>query len=271
MAIGPSFREWPSPNDQAYRSSSYDTAKIEETERIITTLEKHLPGFRKALLYNTLATPTTIERYTMKPGGSVTGPKHCMGQELMNRPHAKTKWENLFMCGESTVMGTGSPSVTISGVSAANMVLRRLGKEEYIWRKGMKDYVKEYRASDLPQVKAGSNIRPNSIENQKFIEIHDEASLCQWCELAPCLSVCPAKYDIRGILRRIEVGNYEGAFSILKTEIKKKKSVTINCLDCPAPCYEACKGKSGNVPPVKIKNTFLSLNILLKNELDEKK
>lgn len=37
------------------------------------------------------------------------------------------------MCGESTVMGTGSPSVTISGISAANMVLRRLGKEEYIW------------------------------------------------------------------------------------------------------------------------------------------
>ncbi len=256
MAIGPSLREWPSPRDPDYRSSSYETAKKEETERILTTLEKHMPGFRKALRYNTLATPTTIERYTMKPGGSVTGPKHCMGQELLKRPHARTKWENLFMCGESTVMGTGSPSVTISGISAANMVLRRLGKEEYIWRKGMKDFVKEYRATDLPDNNASSHIRANALENEKYIKLHDDASLCQWCEDAPCLTVCPAEYDIRGILRRIEVGNYQGAYSVLR---EGNKANDINCLNCPAPCYKACKGKSGKVPPVKIKNTFLSL------------
>ncbi len=46
--------------------------------------------------------------------------------------------------------------------------------------------------------------------------LHDDASLCQWCEDAPCLTVCPAEYDIRGILRRIEVGNYQGAYSILR-------------------------------------------------------
>lgn len=71
------------------------------------------------------------------------------------------------MCGESTVMGTGSPSVTISGVSAANMVLRRLGKKEYIWRKGMKDFVKEYRVSDLPHLKSLSHISPNSLEDER--------------------------------------------------------------------------------------------------------
>jgi len=271
MAIGPSFRKWPTPEEPDYRSSSYERAKKEETERILTTLEKHLPGFRKALRYNTLATPTTIERYTMKPGGSVTGPKHCMGQELLKRPHARTKWENLFMCGESTVMGTGSPSVTISGISAANMVLRRLGKEEYIWRKGMKDFVKEYRATDLPDNNASSHIRSNALENEKYLALHDDASLCQWCEDAPCLTVCPAEYDIRGILRRIEAGNYRGAYSALGGGIIKKKSNDINCLDCRAPCYEACKGKSGSVPPVKIKNTFLSLNSLLKNETDDEK
>lgn len=80
MAIGPSLREWPAPGDSAYKRSSYEKAKNEETERILITLEKHLPGFRKALRYNTLAKPTTIERYTMKPGGSVKGPKHCMGR-----------------------------------------------------------------------------------------------------------------------------------------------------------------------------------------------
>ena len=236
-------------------------AKKEETERILTTLERHLPGFHKALRYNTLATPTTIERYTMKPGGTVTGPKHCMGQELLKRPHARTKWENLFMCGESTVMGTGSPSVTISGVSAANMVLRRLGKEEYIWSKGMKNFVKEYRTSDLPKRNPSSSISANAIEDQKYISIHDNASLCQWCEEAPCLPVCPSEFDIRGTLRRIEMGNFSGAIANLET-----KSNHINCIDCPGPCNKACNGKEDSVPSVNIKNVFINLVSLQKND-----
>lgn len=266
MAIGPSLREWPSPQDADYRSASYETAKKEETERILSTLEKHFAGFRKGLRYQTLATPTTIERYTMKPGGSVTGPKHAMGQELLKRPHARTKWENLFMCGESTVMGTGSPSVTISGISAANMVLRRQGKEEFIWRKGMKDFVKEHKASDLLQLKPLPHIRVNAIEDEKYIKLHDEASLCQWCENAPCLSACPFEYDIRGILRRIEVGNFNGAYAILRNGNKNRKSYDINCFDCKAYCHEACNSKSENVPSVKIRNTFVDLANLLNNE-----
>lgn len=262
MAIGPSLRKWPASGDPEYGAEAYQAAKEEETERILSTLEKHLPGFRKALRYNTLATPSTIERYTMKPGGSVTGPKHCMGQELMKRPHARTKWENLFMCGESTVMGTGSPSVTISGVSAANMALRRLGREEYIWRRGLKDYVREYRASDLPHLKSRTHISPNSLEDEKFSSLHEEASLCQWCERAPCFPVCPAGYDIRGILRRIEVGNYRGAYAILRKEDR------ITCLDCPAPCNKACKAKNGEVASVNIKTTMLDLANLL-SEADQ--
>jgi len=179
------------------------------------------------------------------------------------RPHARTKWDNLFMCGESTVMGTGSPSVTISGISAANMVLRRLGKEEYIWRKGMKDYVKEYRAADLPKTFTSSHIYTNALEDKKYIQLHDDASLCQWCENTPCQSHCPIEYDVRGILRRIEVGNYQGAQSILQ---KGKELNDIHCIDCGAFCYDACKEKSGNVPPVNIKNIFISLNSMLKSE-----
>jgi prolycopene isomerase len=266
MAIGPSLRKWPAYDDPEYSGIAYLTSKKEETERLLNTLEKHLPGFRKGLKYNTLATPTTIERYTMKPGGSVTGPKHCMGQELMNRPHARTKWENLFMCGESTVMGTGSPSVTISGVSAANMVLRRLGRQEFIWRRGMKDYVKEYQVSDLPHLKTLSYISPNVLKDEKYKDLHKKASVCQWCEGAPCLTVCPANYDIRGLLRRIEVGNFKGAYALLKTDNSNTKITDIHCINCIANCHNACERKGINVPPVDIKNIIVNLDKMLKNE-----
>ncbi len=266
MAIGPSLRKWPSPQDADYRSSDYESAKKEETERILSTLERHFPGFRKALRYHTLATPSTIERYTMKPGGTVTGPKHAMGQELLKRPHARTKWKNLFMCGESTVMGTGSPSVTISGISAANMVLRRLGKDEYINKKGMKDYVREFRAVDLANTSNSSYIYTNALEDEKYLKLHNEASLCQWCEDAPCQSNCPFEYDIRGALRRIEVGNYQGAYSLIKTENKGTRAMEVNCFDCMAHCNDACMGKSGNVAPVDIKNIFVNMDSVIKSE-----
>jgi prolycopene isomerase len=164
-------------------------------------------------------------------------------------------------------MGTGSPSVTISGVSAANMVLRRLGKKEYIWRKGMKDYVKEYRASDLPHLKTLSHISANSLEDGRFNRLHDDASLCQWCEEAPCLEVCPANYDIRGLLRRIEVGNYKGAYAILMDKNRENVSDSFGCIDCPAPCNAACMRKKGSVTPVKIKSTMVELVKLISNTL----
>jgi Fe-S-cluster-containing dehydrogenase component len=146
------------------------------------------------------------------------------------------------------------------------MVLRRLGKEEYIWRRGMKDYVKEYRASDLPQLKSLSYISSNAIVNDKYLKLHDDASLCQWCKNAPCQNSCPFEYDIRGILRRIEVGNYQGAFNMLRDGKKKNTSTDIHCIDCTAPCDEACKEKNGNTPPVKIKNIFVSLAGFQKSE-----
>ncbi len=264
MAIGPSLRKWPSPESPKYQSADYDSNKTEEAERILSTLEKHYPGFRDAVHYYNVATPTTIERYTMKPGGAVAGPKQSMGQELLNRPHASTKWENLFMCGESTVMGTGSPSVTISGISAANMVLRRLGKEEFMWRKGMKDFVKEYKPSEFGEIEEDACIQANALEDSKYIKLHDDATLCQWCEDAPCLPVCPYDLDIRGILRRIEVGNYKGAYRALFTGGSGEDLLTIPCADCKAPCHKACSKKGGTVEPVKIKDVFMDLANMIK-------
>lgn len=88
-------------------------------------MEAGFPGFKKAVRYAEIATPGSIERYTLKNGGAVAGPKQMLGQHMFKRLHTKSQWENLYNCGESTVMGTGTPTVTTPGISAANAVLKK--------------------------------------------------------------------------------------------------------------------------------------------------
>jgi len=45
-----------------------------------------------------------------------------------------------------------------------------------------------------------------------------------------------------------------------------EKSFYVWRIDCGVFCYDACKEKSGNVPPFNIKNIFISLNSMLKSE-----
>ncbi|MDD3095202.1 MAG: FAD-dependent oxidoreductase [Candidatus Neomarinimicrobiota bacterium] len=255
MAIGPSLRSWPRPSDPGYRSEEYAAAKKAETNRMLDTLEAHFPGFRKGLRYHTLASPTSIERYTMKPKGCVAGPKQSMGQDLLNRPHASSEWENLFLCGESTVMGTGSPAVTISGISATNMLLRKMGMEEYQWHPGMRDHVIQISAQELAARGKIDGIRPNAPENEHARTLHRDAALCQWCENHPCCIACPYDIDIRGIVRRIEMGNLSGAYR----ELMDGRNGEPPCLHCPAPCEEVCAAKSDKLPEVPIYKLLMAL------------
>ena len=47
-----------------------------------------------------------------------------------------------FCCGESTVMGTGTPTVTTSGLAAANAVLKKRGLRTYIYQPERKKMVR---------------------------------------------------------------------------------------------------------------------------------
>jgi len=137
IAIGPTFESWNTENAEAYQKK-----KLIEQDRLLSVLERRFPGFTLAVRYAEVATPKTIERYTLKNGGAVAGPKQMLGQHLFRRLHTRTEWDNLFCCGESTVMGTGTPTVTTSGLSAANAVLTKLGKEPFKYRKEMKNFVR---------------------------------------------------------------------------------------------------------------------------------
>ena len=93
---------------------------------MIDQIEQHIPGFRQHIRSLIIGTPTTIERYLLKNGGAVGGPKNQIGQEMLKRLHARSEWKNLYFCGDSTVMATGAPATAVSGVGAANVILRDL-------------------------------------------------------------------------------------------------------------------------------------------------
>lgn len=202
MAIGPSFEDW-----ENLTRAEYLEKKDQEQERLIRVLEKRFPDFRKGLRYAEVATPKTLERYNMKYKGSVAGPKQMLGQHMLKRQHIRTLWDNLFCCGESTVMGTGTPTVTVSGVAAANCILNKYGLEPFVYQEGMKNYV---RYLDHPVEK--EDLFSESSQQEK--EIRHLSMRCQLCEHPTCTK--PETLDVRGIMRRVSVGNLVGAKGCLE-------------------------------------------------------
>jgi prolycopene isomerase len=197
IAIGPTFESWDTKDDAVYQAK-----KEKEQERLVAALERRFPGFAQSVRYAELASPRTIERYTMKNGGAVAGPKQMLGQHLLHRLHTRTEWDSLFCCGESTVMGTGTPTVTTSGLAAANALLRKLGKEPFIYHEGMQNYV---RIVDKPFTSG----HLFEAYGEPARTIMRAAMRCRLCEHPSCTKGEPT--DIRGIMRRVMAGNFAGA------------------------------------------------------------
>jgi len=222
MAIGPSFKNWPEySKDEKYRDKKYILEKQDQLERMISVLEKNFPGFKKAIRHAEISTPVTIEKYTMKNGGCVAGPRQSIGQHMFNRLHIKSDWESLFCCGESCTMGTGSPAVTVSGISAANAVLKKYGKEQFLHKEGMKNYI-----NLLEKPVTFKKLFSRNTEEEKAIIM--SASECLFCEEPECM--LEFDLDIRGIMRRAAVGNFFGAANVINKYINNTKTKSISSI-----------------------------------------
>lgn len=204
IAIGPTFENWEGLGDSLYKRK-----KEQEKKRLLEVIERRFPRFTEAVTYCEVATPRTIERYTLKNGGSVAGPKQMLGQHMFRRLHIRSRWDTLFCCGESTIMGTGTPTVTVSGLSAANAILKKRGLKSYVHEKNQKQYV---RLLDPPFTR--DQLYAGYPENDK--EVMQKASHCLFCEHPLCSK--ESGLDVRGVMRRVMVGNFVGAKRLAETE-----------------------------------------------------
>ena len=242
--IAPNLSPWPSPQSPEYKSEAYRVQKEAEAQRMLDQIEQHYPGFCAGIETMVVGTPTTIERYLLKNGGAVGGPKNVIGQEMLKRLHARSEWKNLYVCGDSTVMGTGAPATVVSGVGAANMVLRDLHRTEYDARTFPKQYVQfvetPYRR---PTYSEGDTITSKNAAVA--------AAQCQICEKPACTRDCPAAIDIPGILRRMEAGNWAGAARELHQHMPFAGICGVNC-PAEALCQANCYRRSFVGGPVRI-------------------
>ncbi|MEA4889944.1 MAG: NAD(P)/FAD-dependent oxidoreductase [Clostridiaceae bacterium] len=231
IAIGPTFESWITTDDSLYQNK-----KHREQKRLISVLGKRFPGFEQSVRYAELATPRTIERYTMKNGGAVAGPKQMLGQHLFCRLHTRSEWDNLLCCGESTVMGTGTPTVTTSGLTAANTLLKRLRKEPFVYHEGMKNYVRLVE-------KPFTSDRLYETHSEPERTVMTQARRCRLCEQPSCTKEETA--DIRGIMRRVAAGNFAGA---------RKRWLQRPADQAALERYEAnciCRQETGNAVPIR--------------------
>lgn len=227
MAIGPSFKTWPS-SSKDYHNVDYLDKKHIEKDRMLQSLEKRFPGFINSLSYVELSTPTTLEKLVMKEKGAVAGPKQQLGQHMMKRLKTRGDVEGLYNCGESTVMGTGTPAVTVSGISAANLILREHNMKEYESKDIKKDYV---RIVEKPY--RGENLKLSNDEIEDYI---GKLSMnCQYCMNPSCQKACSKSVPIRDINRRLSVGNFYGARKLLK-EYKENPCINCEAISCEKSC-----------------------------------
>jgi Dihydroprymidine dehydrogenase domain II, 4Fe-4S cluster/NAD(P)-binding Rossmann-like domain len=233
MAIAPNMCNWPHPDDPEYRSAAYEAQKQREAERMLDQIEQHIPGFRKHLCSLIIGTPTTIERYLLKNGGAVGGPKNQIGQEMLKRLHARSEWQHLYFCGDSTTMGTGAPATTVSGIGAANVILRELHLKEYEPHEFSRQYIQFV---EHPYQRPAYHPTDPICENNAWLAAAD----CQHCQQPACVKGCPAGIDIPGFLRRMEAKNYRGAARLIREKNPFGEVCGLVCTPgrtCQKDCY----------------------------------
>ena len=104
------------------RTEAYNLFKEKIIAKMLSTLEKSVPGITQATVMKELGTPTTANHYINSTDGTSYGPEMSMSQLGPLRFSPKTEIEGLFLCGAAT-LSHGILGATNSGVIAAAKIL----------------------------------------------------------------------------------------------------------------------------------------------------
>jgi all-trans-retinol 13,14-reductase len=110
------------------RSQGYEALKRDIADAMIDSAERHyLPGLRKSIVVQEIATPATVKHYVHAHAGGIYGPAHTPAQTLFRRFTPWVGVPGVTLAG-SSVLGAGVVSCTVSGVAAAALTQRHLTK-----------------------------------------------------------------------------------------------------------------------------------------------
>lgn len=109
-------------SEEAYREMEARWA-----ERLLGRAEVLIPGLRAGIKVQEVATPLTMERYTLNYKGAIYGWAQTVGQSGLRRPGVKSPIPGLYQAGAWTFPGGGVAAVIPSGALAARAILKETG------------------------------------------------------------------------------------------------------------------------------------------------
>jgi len=135
---------------------------------------------------------------------------------------------------------TQSGHEAASGIAAANAILKTLNLEPFVHHHRMKNYVRI-----VPHPYTRDQLYSDWPEDEKAAA--REANRCQLCERPGCMVAFAL--DIRGIMRRVAVGNFMGAKRIVDRFYAQRRVEEEDWLEAEKRCVR----NDWHEPPVAIR------------------
>lgn len=120
--------------------TEYEELKNSYMEKLLTSAEIALPGFRQGVTFLMPGTPVTFQRYTQRLNGWVGG----YPQTSLFRAQHPQIGDGLWMVGDSIFPGQSIAATAIGGLRVARNIQKRMG----ISRKDMDQYLSDRKLSD---------------------------------------------------------------------------------------------------------------------------
>ena len=119
------YGPWKAALDRSERA--YREMKALWTERLLERAGPLIPGLKAGIEVFEVATPLTMERYTLNHEGAIYGWAQTPEQSGLRRPQVKTPIPSLYQAGAWAFPGGGVAAVIPSGALAARAILKEAG------------------------------------------------------------------------------------------------------------------------------------------------